>query len=73
MTAATGAAICTAPASRTALASRTAAVNQLPGEYISVASQKDAEEADIEKERAEQRKGPHARLREFEELVGLRV
>lgn len=40
------------------------------GEYISVASQKDAEEADIEKERAEQQKGPHARMREFEELVG---
>jgi VIT1/CCC1 family predicted Fe2+/Mn2+ transporter len=41
------------------------------GEYISVASQKDAEEADIEKERLEQQKGPHARLREFEELVSL--
>jgi len=40
------------------------------GEYISVASQKDAEEADVEKERAEQQKGPSARLREFEELVG---
>lgn len=39
------------------------------GEFISVASQKDAEEADIEKERAEQAKGPGARAREFEELV----
>jgi hypothetical protein len=39
------------------------------GEYISVSSQKDAEEADIEKERLEQLKGPEARQREFEELV----
>lgn len=39
------------------------------GEYISVASQKDTEEADIEKEREEQAKGPAARMREFEELV----
>jgi VIT1/CCC1 family predicted Fe2+/Mn2+ transporter len=41
------------------------------GEYISVASQKDAEEADIEKERAEQSKGPEARRRELEELVAI--
>jgi VIT1/CCC1 family predicted Fe2+/Mn2+ transporter len=47
------------------------ALSMAAGEYISVASQKDAEEADIEKERAEQQKGPHARLREFEELVSL--
>lgn len=45
------------------------ALSMAAGEYISVASQKDAEEADIEKERLEQQKGPHARLREFEELV----
>jgi VIT1/CCC1 family predicted Fe2+/Mn2+ transporter len=41
------------------------------GEYISVASQKDAEEADIEKERAEQRKGPAAQARELEELAAI--
>lgn len=47
---------------------------QLPtGEYISVASQKDAEEADIEKERAEQRKGPEAQQRELEELTQIYV
>jgi hypothetical protein len=39
------------------------------GEYISVSSQKDSEEADLEKERLEQLKGPEARQREFEELV----
>jgi hypothetical protein len=39
------------------------------GEYISVSSQKDSEEADIEKERQEQLKGPEACQREFEELV----
>jgi hypothetical protein len=43
------------------------------GEYISVASQKDAEEADIEKERLEQLKGPEARMRELEELAGIYV
>lgn len=43
------------------------------GEYISVASQKDAEEADIEKERAEQRKGPEAQQRELEELANIYV
>lgn len=45
------------------------ALSMAAGEYISVASQKDVEEADIEKERQEQQKGPMARLREFEELV----
>jgi hypothetical protein len=34
-----------------------------------VSSQKDSEEADIEKERQEQLKGPEARQHEFEELV----
>jgi hypothetical protein len=43
------------------------------GEYISVSSQKDAEEADIEKERQEQLKGPEARRRELEELTGIYV
>ena len=41
------------------------------GEYISVSSQRDAEEADIEKERLEQQKGPEARRRELEELAGI--
>lgn len=45
----------------------------LAGEYISVSSQKDAEEADIEKERAEQRKGPAAQQRELEELTNIYV
>lgn len=43
------------------------------GEYISVSSQKDAEEADIEKERAEQAKGPAAQQRELEELTQIYV
>lgn len=44
-----------------------------PGEYISVASQKDTEEADIAKERAEQAKGPEAQMREQEELAQIYV
>jgi hypothetical protein len=43
------------------------------GEFISVASQKDSEEADIEKERLEQLKGPEARERELEELTQIYV
>jgi hypothetical protein len=43
------------------------------GEFISVASQKDAEEADIAKERAEQAKGPEAQQRELEELTQIYV
>eukprot|EP00798_Chlamydomonas_sp_ICE-L_P007289 gene7289-405_t len=43
------------------------------GEYISVASQKDSEEADIEKEREEQRKGPESQQRELEELAQIYV
>jgi VIT1/CCC1 family predicted Fe2+/Mn2+ transporter len=39
------------------------------GEYISVSSQRDTELADIEKERQEQLKGPHAQAAELEELV----
>jgi VIT1/CCC1 family predicted Fe2+/Mn2+ transporter len=38
------------------------------GEYVSVSSQKDAEEADLEKEREEHLKGPLHRQRELEEL-----
>ena len=39
------------------------------GEYVSVSSQRDCEEADIEKERAMQAKGPEARAHELEELA----
>jgi hypothetical protein len=38
-----------------------------------VSSQKDAEEADIEKERAEQRKGPEAQERELDELTQIYI
>ncbi|KIZ03377.1 Fe(2+)/(Mn2+) transporter pcl1 [Monoraphidium neglectum] len=47
------------------------ALSMACGEYISVSSQKDAEQADIQKEIQEQQKGPEARAREFEELVGV--
>jgi VIT1/CCC1 family predicted Fe2+/Mn2+ transporter len=43
------------------------------GEYISMSSQRDAEEADIEKERAEQQKGPEAQARELDELAQIYV
>ena len=43
------------------------------GEYISVASQRDSEEADIAKEVAEQQKGEQARLLELEELTMIYV
>lgn len=49
------------------------ALSMACGEYISVSSQKDAEEADIEKERQEQLKGPEARRRELAELTGIYV
>lgn len=49
------------------------ALSMACGEYISVASQKDAEEADIEKERAEQAKGPAAQERELEELTQIYI
>lgn len=45
------------------------ALSMAVGEYISVASQRDAEHADIEKERQEQLKGPEARAHELEELT----
>ena len=41
------------------------------GEYISVSSQRDTEQADIEVERREQEKGPEARARELEELISI--
>lgn len=43
------------------------------GEYISVASQRDTEAADVEKERIEQEKGPAARARELDELVQIYI
>ena len=39
------------------------------GEYISVASQRDIEEADVQKERNAQHSGPESRASELEELV----
>eukprot|EP00878_Enallax_costatus_P009907 GHUV01010344.1.p1 GENE.GHUV01010344.1~~GHUV01010344.1.p1 ORF type:complete len:263 (+),score=54.54 GHUV01010344.1:301-1089(+) len=47
------------------------ALSMACGEYISVASQKDTEEADIEKERLEQLKGPEAQQRELDELAAI--
>ncbi|KIZ03149.1 Fe(2+)/(Mn2+) transporter pcl1 [Monoraphidium neglectum] len=47
------------------------ALSMACGEYISVSSQKDAEEADIEKERAEQAKGERAQQTELEELTAI--
>jgi VIT1/CCC1 family predicted Fe2+/Mn2+ transporter len=49
------------------------ALSMAVGEYISVSSQRDSEEADIEKERAEQLKGPEARAHELEELKQIYV
>lgn len=46
-----------------------AALSMAAGEYISVASQRDCEEADIAQEIAEQSKGPEARRKELEELA----
>ena len=45
------------------------ALSMAAGEYVSVASQKDAEEADIEKERLALSGSPLVRQKEFEELV----
>lgn len=47
------------------------ALSMAVGEYISVASQKDAEQADIEKEKQMQAKGPAARQHELEELAAI--
>lgn len=49
------------------------ALSMAVGEYISVSSQRDAEKADIEKEREEQLKGPVAQARELEELAQIYV
>jgi VIT1/CCC1 family predicted Fe2+/Mn2+ transporter len=43
------------------------------GEYISVASQKDTELADVDKERQQQEAGPEARAAELEELAQIYV
>ncbi|KAK9845523.1 hypothetical protein WJX81_008565 [Elliptochloris bilobata] len=45
------------------------ALSMAVGEYISVSSQRDAEEADVEKERLEQAKGPAHRAHELDELA----
>ncbi|DBB00345.1 TPA: hypothetical protein ACH3X3_011749 [Trebouxia sp. C0006] len=47
------------------------ALSMAVGEYISVASQKDSEKADIEKEKQMQAKGPAARQHELEELAAI--
>ena len=47
------------------------ALSMACGEYISVASQRDSEEADIATERQEQAKGPSARLHELDELTDI--
>eukprot|EP00834_Sanchytrium_tribonematis_P005121 NODE_290_length_10614_cov_1.553590.p5 type:complete len:283 gc:universal NODE_290_length_10614_cov_1.553590:7406-8254(+) len=43
------------------------------GEYISVASQRDSERADIQKEIEEQNKGPEAQARELEQLTAIYI
>jgi hypothetical protein len=43
------------------------------GEFISVAGQRDAEEADIQKERDEQAKGPESRAHELDELTEIYI
>ena len=43
------------------------------GEYISVASQKDTELADVDKERQQQEAGPTTRAHELEELAQIYV
>ncbi|PNH11207.1 Fe(2+)/Mn(2+) transporter pcl1 [Tetrabaena socialis] len=49
------------------------ALSMAVGEYISVSSQRDTEEADVEKERVQQRKGPASRARELQELTMIYV
>lgn len=49
------------------------ALSMAVGEYISVASQRDTELADIEKEREQQAKGPRAQAHELEELTQIYV
>jgi VIT1/CCC1 family predicted Fe2+/Mn2+ transporter len=43
------------------------------GEYISVSSQRDCEESDIQKEKDTQTRGPEARAHELEELTEIYV
>ncbi len=43
------------------------------GEYISVASQRDTEQADVDKERAAQNSGPQIRQQELDELAQIYV
>ena len=47
----------------------TGALSMAVGEYVSVSSQRDIEQAEIAKERAEQAKGPEARAKELLELT----
>ena len=47
----------------------TGAMSMGAGEYISVSSQRDTEAADVDKERAEQKKGPASRARNLDELI----
>ncbi|KAG2454511.1 hypothetical protein HYH02_000358 [Chlamydomonas schloesseri] len=49
------------------------ALSMAVGEYISVASQRDTEMADVEKERQQQAKGPVARARELKELTEIYI
>ncbi|GIL89749.1 hypothetical protein Vretimale_16599 [Volvox reticuliferus] len=49
------------------------ALSMAVGEYISVSSQRDTEEADIEKERQQQNRGPAARARELQELTDIYI
>ena len=49
------------------------ALSMAAGEYISVASQKDTELADVEKERQQQEAGPQTRAYELEELAQIYV
>ncbi|PNW86876.1 hypothetical protein CHLRE_02g099500v5 [Chlamydomonas reinhardtii] len=49
------------------------ALSMALGEYVSVASQLDTEEADIEKERQQQLKGPAARAHELQELTEIYI
>lgn len=49
------------------------ALSMAVGEYVSVSSQRDAEQADIKKEIEEQLKGPAAQARELEELAQIYV
>ena len=49
------------------------ALSMAAGEYISVASQKDTELADVDKERQQQEAGPATRAHELEELAQIYV